>query len=274
MIHLCVTPERREKTLRIMQALKGSVGPHRLCQGAPPVWPARFAVWGQKWTGATIVPPALREGVPFLFVDNGYLMPAKGTADGYYSLTYRSMAPQLLADPDLTRLPVVMGKWRHPAGNPDGPILIAVPGPGYGDLFGWDMDLWLRKVIAGIRRLSDRRIVLRHKSSSRPIVNDVSEAAIMVTHSSKAAVEAVILGLPAIVEPSNAAAPVCGTDLAQIENPPMPDRAVWWASLMCQQFTLEELRNGMARHWLDRAQEQGDREIRPGLPVMSRLIAA
>lgn len=271
MTWLCVTPERQVKTRRIMNALRGSLD-GKICHGSPPKWPSPFVVWGQLWTGAAIVPRAMREGVPFRYIDNGYHLPAKGEATGYYSVTYRSLAPLLLDDPDLSRLPVKMKPWRQPSKNPAGTILIAVPGPSYGQMFGWDMDIWLKRVIAEIRRHSDREIVLRHKSSPVPLADDMARAAVMVTHSSKAAVEAVVAGLPAIVEPHCAAAPVCGTDLSLIETPPMPSRRAWWASLMCQQFTLDEMRSGAAREWLAVAERQGERDLAPGIPPMSQLV--
>jgi hypothetical protein len=79
---------------------------------------------------------------------------------------------------------------------------------------------------------------------------------VVVTHSSKVAVDAVIAGVPAIVEPSNPAAPVCSTRLEDIETPLMPSRAKWWASLMAQQFTLDEMRRGFAAEAMQAIRDQ------------------
>jgi len=152
-------------------------------------------------------------------------------------------------------------------------VLIAVPGPGYGEMFGWDMKKWLAKVIARIKEVAPHRpIILREKTSLVPLKEHMARAAVMVTHSSKAAVEAAVFGLPVICEPHCAAAPVAGTSLDLIETPPMPDRKLWWASLMCQNFSLDELASGAARWWLDTAWVQGTREIERGIPPQSELV--
>lgn len=268
---LCITPERYGKTRRIMEALSGSLPESRLCNGAPIVG-RPFAVWGHLWLGAHIVPTAWREGIPFFFVDNGYYKPANGRVTGYYSVTYRSFSPMLLDSPDLTRLPMSMQEWRAPRDNPDGKILLCVPGLAFGKMFGWDMQSWVKEIVRAVRPYTKREIVIRDKSSSWPLSDDLRRAAVVITHSSKSAVEAVVAGVPCIVEPLNPAAPVCGTALSQIEDPPMPDRAQWWASLMCQQFSLDELRRGQALHWLSQALTQGQRDMVAGLPPYSILL--
>jgi hypothetical protein len=271
MFQLCVTPERRQKTRRIMEALRGCFPEHQLCLGKPrPDKP--FAVWGHRWTGAQIVPRAWKAGAPFYFIDNGYHVPANGSSHGYYSVTYRSFGPMFLDEPDMSRLPVVMKDWRPPRDDPDGVVLLCMPGEWFGKMFGWNMSHWSEAVIAEVGKHTSRPIVVRDKDSSIPFEYDLCRAAVVITHSSKAAVRAILDGVPCIVESLNPAAPVSGTSLSQIEDPPMPDRARWWASLMCQQFSLDEMRRGEARHWLQVAREQGERDMRPGLPVYSTLL--
>lgn len=273
MIHLCVTPERQQKTLLIMRAMQGSLRGSAICHGAPPDRRAAFAVWGHLWTGARLVPPALQAGAPFWFVDNGWHLPARGRPVGYYGITYRSIMPMLLDQPDMTRLPVAMAPWRDPA-NSSGPVLLCLPGGAFGRMFGWDMASWARGAASALRRHTSREILMRDKDCPRPLAEDLERAAVVVTHSSKVAVDAVLAGVPVIVEPGCAAAPVGGTDLAMVDAPPMPDRARWWGSLMCQQFTLSELRRGVAAPWLEVARRQGEREIVAGVPPMTRLFGS
>lgn len=266
---LCVTPERRPKTARIMMALKGSLdGAVTL---ANPERDKPFVVWGHRWLGANVVPQAWEKGTPFFFIDNGYHEPANGLVSGYYSLTYRSFSPMLLDSPDMTRSPVKMLDWK-PVSHSNGVVLLCVPGQWFGRMFNWNMQNWVNHVVDSLRKLTDREVVIRDKTSDVPLSHDLRRTAVLVTHSSKSAIEAILKGIPCIVEPLNPAAPVCGTSLAQIENPPMPDRKHWWASLMCQQFTLDELRMGRGRQWLNQAIVQGQRDMMPGLPKYSALI--
>lgn len=253
----CVTEERSEKTARIMTALAHGTG-GKLCY-APPNNDT-FAVWGHKWLGEKIVPPAMAQGRPFWFVDNGYWMPAKGGATGYYSLSYRGVWPVLLENPDMNRLAIDLAPWQLP--KPKQYVLLALPCPTYGQMLGLDMPSWIAGISDQIRKYTSRRIVIRDRQSRRRLEFDLAGAAVVVTHSSKVAVDAVRFGIPAIVDPANPAAPVCSTDLSQIESPQMPDRSKWWASLMCQQFTIPEMRDRTAKYWMDAVSEQRDRQER------------
>ncbi|RWO35923.1 MAG: hypothetical protein EOS11_33325 [Mesorhizobium sp.] len=243
-IWLCVTPERREKTRRIMEALHGGGrGTTRICEGSPPRGEP-FVVWGHLWLSERILPQAIADNTPWWLIDNGYHLPANGEATGYYALTFRGMTPALLADCDRNRLPVPMSEWKEPA---NGYVLLALPGAGTGQMMGMDMAAWSRTIEKRIRRHTDRPIVIREKGCKRPLGQDLAGAHVLVTHSSKAAVAAVLAGVPVVVEPTSAAAPMGSTKLADIERPRRPEgHEAWWASLMAQQFTLSEMRSGMA----------------------------
>lgn len=243
MIALCVTLEREQKTQRIMEALHhGSGGRTRLARGAPQIGES-FVVWGQRWLSERIVPQAVRDGLDWWHVDNGFYWPANGRQVGYYAITFRGLAPAYYADADPARLPFRMADWRKARGEH---VLLALPGAHYGKMLGLDMAAWCAGVERRILEKTDRPIIIREKGCMRPLAHDLARSFVVVTHSSKVAVEAVVAGVPAIVEPTNPAAPVCSLSLADIENPLMPDRAAWWASLMAQQFTLEEMRRGLA----------------------------
>jgi len=264
-----ITPERQEKTERIMKALAAGCG-GRVCFGAPPD-DGKFAVWGHKWLSEQIVPPAHRDGRPWWFVDNGYYMSARGQEHGYYSLTYRGFWPVMLDDPDMKRLAIDMKPWKAKS---DGYVLLALPGMAYGRILGFDMQAWCSEIKDKVRRHTNRKVVQREKGCRRRLESDLYGASVVVTHSSKVAVDAVIAGVPCIVAPTNPAAPVCGTDLAMINDPPRPDRVKWWQSLMCQQFTIREMRNGTAKYWMDAIEEQVDAngEVSEGLRLEAAAV--
>lgn len=226
-----------------MRALEqGMRGRTRVVTGSPPRG-APFVVWGHRWLAERIVPRAIDDGTPWWLVDNGFFQTANGTAHGYYSIT-PGLAPVLLPDPDESRNPITFAPWREASA---GYVLAALPGEHYGKMAGYDMRDWSAKLVGRIGRHTARQIRIRSKDSPAPLARDLDGAAVMVTHSSKAAVAAVIAGVPAIVAPTNPAAPVCGTRLSEIETPPRPDRRHWWASLMSQQWTLAEMAAGACR---------------------------
>jgi hypothetical protein len=71
----------------------------------------------------------------------------------------------------------------------------------------------------------------------------------LVTYNSVAAVEAIMLGKPAITLGPNAAAPLCSRNISEIETPQIPDldqvRALIRHLSYCQ-FTEVEMRDGTA----------------------------
>lgn len=250
----CVTPEREEKTARIMKAMaKGCGG--TVIVGPPPDDGNPFVVWGHEFLGAKIVPEAHRTGRPYWFIDNGYTEPAGGSGIGFYSICYRGLWPVVLPNPDRDRNARGFYPWQTRKG---GYVLLALPGMKYGGMLGYDMRAWAETIEGEIRAHTGRKIKRREKRTRIPLLYDLNGAAVVVTHSSKVAVDAVISGVPAIVAPTNPAAPVCSTNMADIENPPRPDRAHWWASLMCQQFRVQEMASGLAAYWMDRIRETVD----------------
>lgn len=241
-IWLCVTPERERKTRRLMMSLKHGIPGSQVTLGDPPGNGQPFAVWGQEWLTLRIVPRAARERRPFWQIDNGFLLPARGTVEGYYRITYRSMSPILLRDPEpRPALAIKMRPWRQSGRH----VVLALPGPTFGRAIGLDVPGWIKTIEAKLRAMTDRPIVVRPKTLVAPLDPDLADAWALVTHSSNVAVDAVVAGIPVFVAPTSPAAPVGRTDL-DIEHPVMPERDAWWASLMCQQFTLPEMANGTA----------------------------
>lgn len=244
---LVVEPARRAKTHRIMAALAaGFQRKGRICVGPPPS-PGGFVVWGHRWTSEAIIPPAMESGADWWLIDNGFHMSARGSATGYYSITFRGMAPTPLKHPDPRRLPISFEPWRT---RKRGHVLITFPGEHCGKMMRLGVQEWKDTIESKVRAVTDRKIIVRKKGIDRPLSADMESAYCIVTAYSKTSIDAVRLGIPCVVDPANAAAAVCVTDLAQINRLRRPPRADWWSSLMCQQFTLAEMAHGVAFKWM------------------------
>lgn len=256
MIWLIVTPEREEKTLRIMQALNNSIPESRIVYGAPPDDGNPFVVWGQIWTALQVIPDALKTGRPFWYIDNGYWRSAKGGRVGYYRITYNGMTPFPL-DMKADRNPVDFRPWRKDGGH----IVLAMPGANFGRAIGLNMPAWEQSIQHRVREYTDRPFIVRRKERNKPLDRDLHGAWALVTHSSTVAVDAVRMGVPVFVEPTSAARWVGCTDLADIESPVMPSRQAWWRSLMWQQFTLAEMQGPLAWQMMRRQRAFAEKSI-------------
>lgn len=111
---------------------------------------------------------------------------------------------------------------------------------------------WLAKVIAEVSGCTDRTLRVRRWSRDKSgaaasLGKDLHGAWCLITHSSAAANEALLAGVPVFVSGRCAATPLASGPLANIESPRFPDgREDWAAGLAARQWTLEELRSGMA----------------------------
>lgn len=137
---------------------------------------------------------------------------------------------------------------------------------------GWSMGQsnvaeWANNVIAQIQQVSDRPIIIRAhpgdksqtqylpkinwsnkvKLSTNPsLVNDLQNCWAAVNHNSSPVVGAAIEGVPIFVtDPARSQCKeIANIDLAQIENPLMPDRQQWVERLSMFHWNFDELKSG------------------------------
>lgn len=246
----CVTPERERKTRRLMEAMAAGCG-GCVVMGDPPAGPDPFVVWGQDWLTMRIVPHALRTSRPFFHIDNGYYLPAQGSAYGYYRMTWCGMSPLYLPDapePRSVDLRPAFKPWRENGTH----ILLALPGATFGRAAGINVPQWIDGIGERLAAATSRPIVTRPKGDSVHLSRHLKDCWALVTHSSNVAVDAVLAGIPVFVESTSPAAPVGRVDWGpgDIERPVMGGRGEWWRSLMSQQFTIEEMAAGVPRTFM------------------------
>lgn len=186
-------------------------------------------------------------GRPFITWDRGYArrthatwMP-RGENGGYYRWTLSAWQMKEIRDvPDdrWRSLKIEIAPWRESGKH----IVLAAPSPTYEKVHG--IQGWVAETRKALSEITERRIIVRDKESSRSLQEDLKGAHCLITHGSIAAVEAVMLGCPVIVHQDSAAAMVGQTDLGQIENLVMPDRQPWLNSLAYSQYSERELVDG------------------------------
>jgi len=146
---------------------------------------------------------------------------------------------------------IQLKKFRPGAG-----ILLAPPSQKLLNLYNIVLEDWLEQTQAEIRQHTDRPIIIRTKQSrTARLSHDTMEMALnrdvhcLVTFSSIAATEALLLGKPAITLGPNAAAPLCRHQISDIENlyiPTLDEVDAWARHLAYCQFTEPEMRTGTA----------------------------
>jgi hypothetical protein len=83
--------------------------------------------------------------------------------------------------------------------------------------------------------------------SKRPLADDLRNAWAVVTFNSNSGVEALLAGVPVFaLDEGSMVWGVCNRSLADIESPSLPDRTQWLNDLCYAQWTLEEMKEGLA----------------------------
>lgn len=226
--------------------------------------------------GAPIVPPypllpgdmfcfgALRGLLPTLqqawqekrrvyYCDNGYFHAGRRIRDkGYYRVTVGGLQHDGTgtAAPDRwKRLNLDIKPWRKSGRH----IVLCPVARLLAVILNIDADLWLKETLATLREHTDRPIRVRKKMSyveavatgGVPLSEDLVGAWALVTHSSNAAVEALLAGVPVFCTDPCGAYRMGLPDLFRIEAPVMPDDREQWAwNLAAAQWRLDEMRSG------------------------------
>ena len=146
--------------------------------------------------------------------------------------------------------------YRYKKFQPGSKILVCPPSVKVMEVWGENLEEWVARTVAELKKFTDREIEIRLKPSrtDRISTNTIQEALAqdvhcLVTYNSIAAVEALMEGKPALVLGNNAASVIAETDIASIDSPRVPDRATMEAfmnNLAYCQFTTQEMKSGFA----------------------------
>jgi hypothetical protein len=106
---------------------------------------------------------------------------------------------------------------------------------------------WVAEVTTELRHFTDRPLVVRRKGEHKSFAADLVNAHALVTHTSCAAVEALVAGVPVFCTERCAARWMGTSDLSKIETPSYPERRQEFMEVLAEnQWTLEEMKNGIA----------------------------
>jgi hypothetical protein len=239
--------------------------------------PKFAAAFAQGCGGSAVVDDALRPGPVALFGSPArQALLAQARAEGrdwyygdhgvfrrfaYYRVTRNAMQYTGPSSTDRARWDALRVETQ-PDWIRGGTIVICPNSRLYMSWFGIDAGQWVIDIVSRLATLTDRHIVVRWKStaSTRPLYHDLHAAHMVVVFSSACAVEALAAGVPVCtLAPWASTARMGITDLAQIENPYYPtirERDEFLFGLANNQWTLDEIRSGVAWRWF---REERDR---------------
>jgi hypothetical protein len=235
-------PQRRgtrvdEVVQAVAQGCEGRViATGRLCEQA-----TDHALIGTWHTAQTLIPEIRKRDQSYWHLDSCYIH----SPERHYRLTRNSEHPKPRFDLTLERalaLGIELKPWRTDGEH----VLICRQGPSSGRHLRINPNGWNDIALGRLSKLTKRPIRVREKvdRQSRPLAEDLDNCWCVVTHSSTCAIEAAVAGIPVICTPWGPAWPIATDALERIEEPPMPDRRDWLATLAWSQWTMEELAAG------------------------------
>jgi hypothetical protein len=193
-------------------------------------------------------------GREFYAIDTGYFGNAGSKTKIWHRVTKNALQN---VGPIIYRPDDRLKKFKYCPFGSGSKILLVPPSDKVMQLFGQpDPEEWVKDVIETLKQYTDRPVEIRLKPTrTERISTNPIEAALandvhcLITYNSIAALEALMVGVPAIALGPNCATALCNTSLADVENlkKPLEDemRALLKHLSYCQ-FTREEMMSGYA----------------------------
>ena len=201
------------------------------------------AVWGLI-RGAKLVKQAVKVSkATYYALDNAYLR-----RNHYYRVTRNGFQHTQVVERPSDRwktLGLEVKPWRK-----DGRKILVCESSKH--CFGYlESPHWTLDIVGRLREITQRPVEIRPKVMHGVISpRELRNVWAVVTHVSACAVDALLYGVPVFVTGPGAALPLSGR-LEDIERPVYPDRTPFFRSLAYAQFSVNEIRRGVAKQILD-----------------------
>ena len=269
--------ETRDNTDVPVRALVDSVNGHMwkkeraVDQYEKTVWPGfdykfdkPIAVFGMLRGTGQLIEECSRDGQDYYFFDHAYMFgnkhsTSKIAGDRIYRLTKNYFhirdVKKLKAD-DYKRIEkyknhVKLKSWKY-----DGDYILYIPPSEHVKKYYYFNNHWEEQTLKTIKKHTRKPIKIRTKEDKTPLEKDLENAYCTVSYQSTVVVQSIINGVPSFCANESMGVPVSLTDMTQIKDPLYtPEREYWIDSLLANQFTLEEIKSGLAKETVDRMQK-------------------
>ncbi len=203
-----------------------------------------------------------------VYIDHGYINP--GHFDGHYRVVWNGLHSRPYWLPNYNRLnavrrslQAVIEEAQESSWDKEDHIIIAPPSQHVTDFWGFDGGWWLKFVLDRLKGLTDREVYLTQKGDDTSGQHMLKGAHALITVQSNLAIQALAMGVRVFIVPPvvkrtwtdwwHPAETLCYYGLKDIEEVMKPSEDEvegLLAQLAASQFTLDEMRRGLAQDWL------------------------
>lgn len=234
----------KEKSRKVLEAFAAGCGGKLASTDADVLLPGDCAFYGVRPGWSRLWLQAKSEGRNIYYLDNSFF-----DADRESKFRVAKNCIQQTVFPEPVGIAEV-ARWRS-----DGEHVVVCPQSTefMRTVCDWHND-WVTTVTTALRKRTTRELRVRRKGDRRSLQDDLKGAWACVVHTSAAAVEALLAGVPVFCT-GDCAALACGTkDLGLIESPVLPEgRERLIAQLRMAQWSLEQMARGEAWAYVNRA---------------------
>jgi hypothetical protein len=205
--------------------------------------------YGSLRGGYDLMLDCLAEGRPFFYIDHAYI--GRGT---YYRVGLNHRFRRVVK-PDYTRLDalsVTCAPWRE-SRNPFGSVTVCPPAHDFDKSWFFAGDRWTERVLKSLSKhgavettVLYKPTDVRYRPGTPTLAQRMEQSTLFVTQESNVATDAVIAGVQVAVLGDHPARALMHSRVSSATYPKKPDRREWLASLAANQWTLQEMRRGVA----------------------------
>jgi hypothetical protein len=233
----CYTQTEKNKSIAVLTAFAAGCDGKIVSTNVRELLPGAAAFYGVRPAWAHLWNQAKAEQRNWYYLDNAWFDVARET---YFRIGVRAMQTWSMKPSNgkrLAKLGVRVKAWRKNGNH----IVVCPQSDEFMRTIDWPS--WRSDMLKDLRKRTDRQLVIRTKKSA-PLALDLKNAWLLVTHSSTAAIEALVAGIPVLVTDRLCAAAKFSSKM--VESPLMiAGREDLAERLADSQWTLDEMRAGM-----------------------------
>lgn len=235
---VCYAQPDKQKSRRVLEAFAAGCGGRMAWTDAEFLEPGDVAFYGVRPAWSRLWRQALAERRTVMYLDNSFF---DDTRETKFRVGRNVVQMYEFPKRDYPKFRRPILPWREGGEH----IVVCPQSSEFMVCVEHFSEQWEDWIARRIRMYSTRPLKIRKKGERRPLAEDLKNAWALVTHTSAAANEALIHGIPTFTTGLCAATSMSRYDLAQIENPRCSEgREEWAAAVAAHEWTLDEMRNG------------------------------
>lgn len=137
-------------------------------------------------------------------------------------------------------------------------IIVLPPSEFWCAYYNINLNQWIEETIFEVRKYSDKIVKVKHKHETIPLSEWLKDASVLIHYSSMGGIDALLAGVPVITTGQSFLQKHTSTQISDINKPKLTDRELLFNNLAYNQFSPNEIYNGVAKSILNEIYKELD----------------